>query len=66
MERFAIINVESVNTEYINKICRLCGLENDQKIKILGNRSHDDDEEEPLENKIDQCVGIKVIQVFFC
>lgn len=63
MERFAIINVESVNTEYINNICRLCGLDNDQKIKILGNSLHDD-EEEPLENKIEQCVGIKVIWLF--
>ncbi len=58
MERFAIIN----DKIRLKNICRLCGIDNPSKIKILDSKiKNDSEEEEPcLSKKIECVVGIKV------
>ncbi|KAG4075593.1 hypothetical protein HA402_003418 [Bradysia odoriphaga] len=60
MERFAIIN-DKIRLNLYN-ICRLCGIDNPCKIKILDSlKTSNDSEEEPcLSKKIECVVGIKV------
>lgn len=60
MERFAIIN-DKIRLNLYN-ICRLCGIDNPVKIKILDSLKipNDNDEEPCLSKKIECVVGIKV------
>lgn len=63
MERFAIIN-DKIRLNLYN-ICRLCGIDNPCKIKILDSlkTSNETDEEPCLSKKIECVVGIKVLIV---
>ncbi|XP_053663873.1 uncharacterized protein LOC128713035 [Anopheles marshallii] len=54
--RFSI----SLLCEQISKTCRLCGVDNPDKIPILGAESFIASDEPPLAKKIELCIGIKV------
>uniref|UniRef100_A0A182WK68 Uncharacterized protein n=1 Tax=Anopheles minimus TaxID=112268 RepID=A0A182WK68_9DIPT len=59
MERFSI----SILCQQVYNICRLCGVDNPDKIPIIGAEDEifiADSEEPTLAKKIEQCVGIKV------
>lgn len=62
MERFAFKIDKSVKTR-LQKLCRLCGMDNPNKMNILGTvawMGGDDDIEPDLSTKIYECVGIQV------
>ncbi|XP_052899033.1 uncharacterized protein LOC128305564 [Anopheles moucheti] len=54
--RFSI----SLLCEQISKTCRLCGVDNPDKIPILGAEDIIASDEPPLAKKIELCIGIKV------
>lgn len=62
MERFTI-KVDGVLKSRLNTLCRLCGMDNPNKIKILDtNHEWIDADEPPLSTKILDCVGLQVNQ----
>ncbi|EAL41696.2 AGAP005269-PA [Anopheles gambiae str. PEST] len=61
MERFSI----NILRQQVYNICRLCGVDNPDKIAILSEEEEDvilvtEDEEPSLAKKIEECVGIRV------
>lgn len=60
MERFTI-NIDNALKAKIYELCRLCGMDSENRIKILDNSSvaYADGEAE-LQKKIFECVGIQV------
>lgn len=62
MERFAI----NILHKRIYKICRLCGVDQPHKIPIIDGAETiivgDEDEEASLAKKIEECVGIQVME----
>ena len=59
MERFAIKINDSVKSSLLN-LCRLCGIDNPQKISILDECTWSSDVEPDLCRKILVCVGVQV------
>lgn len=71
MERFSI-NIDNAVKARLYELCRLCGMDNANKIKILDQNAwlYADGEIE-LRRKIYECVGVQVqtdksFVVFFC
>ena len=68
MERFSI----NILRQQVYNICRLCGVDNPDKIAILSEEEEDvilvtEDEEPSLAKKIEECVGIRVsLRVCVC
>lgn len=60
MERFSI-NIDNAVKARLYELCRLCGMDNQQKIKILDQNAwlYGDGEIE-LRRKIFECVGVQV------
>lgn len=64
MERFAIKVIQTKKKVTARKLCRLCGIDNPDKVPILDTQKADInfflDNEPDLSKKILECVGIEV------